>query len=223
MSLIIDKVKRIPRFSALTESLQLWIASRASIVLFAKGEHIFWEQDECNALYLVTDGSVKISKYLESGKELILDIFGAGEAIGEIALIDDAKCPATAEALEDCELLLLPKNDYLQMLKEYPEVAMAIVRDLTLRVRELSSRLQVVGGGNVEYRIACILTTLAKNSVDQTVSLSRQDLANLAGVRLETVVRALRPMVDQGVLNTGRNRIDILNPARLEEIASCSG
>lgn len=210
----------IPRFSGLDPTVLEWIGGRITLREIKNGDVLFWEGDPANTFYLVFSGAVKVCKHLESGRELILDIFHFGEAVGEIALIDDSDFPATAEVIEDGSVLVMSKTDYLDILDRYPTVSRAVIRDLTYRVRELSSRLKVVGSGSVEMRIACILKTLARHEEGDTMRISRQDLANLAGARLETVVRALKPMVESGIVQTGRNRIEILDYDKLAECAA---
>jgi len=215
-----EEISNIPRFAGLSGELTRMLAEHSSMKEAAEGEILFHEGDPCRRMYVIRSGRVKICKYLSSGKELILDVFSAGEAIGEVAVLDGDPYPATAIAIEQVLVIALPRNLYIRLLADYPELAMSTIRDLTLRMRELSHRIQVLAAGSVEQRVACVLRSLNLVTESMEIRISRQDLANLTGARLESVVRALKPLERSGVLQTGRNRIRILDQQALEALAA---
>src|SRR5690606_29645911 len=123
---------------------------------------------EASRFIIVVEGGIKIAKTLESGKELILDILGPGETVGEVALLDELPYPASATAHVDTEVFTLSVTDYFRMLDEMPELARASIRDLAARLRSINRRMKNISGGNVEYRVAHLLLTLADRLGQET-------------------------------------------------------
>jgi CRP/FNR family transcriptional regulator len=220
-----EALEQIPRFAGTDSETRQWLAARLLRKSVSKNESLFHEGDDCAYLYLVEDGAVKIMKLLESGKELILGIFRAGEAIGEVALIDGEGYPATAVAHEDATVLMLSRPDYFYFLDNFPDAPRAIIRDLTLRMRTLSRRVQDLGGGGVDFRLARVLLTLAVRTGQHLdgawhipVAFTRQDLANLVGARLETVILVLTRWRDEGLVTSSSLQLILREPEVSREI-----
>jgi CRP/FNR family transcriptional regulator len=224
-----DRLRNIERFSTVSEPVLHELSHFGRIATYKKGETLFFEGDECTALYLVMTGSVKIAKTLESGKELIVDILGPGEGVGEVALLDDLPVPASAIAHTDSELYVLRAQDYFMLLERQPELSRAIIRDLASRLRMLNRRLKDVSGGNVEYRIAHLLLTLGDRTGTPTarglaihMNLSRQEIADMVGTTIETTIRIMSRLSKEHVVETTKEGFIILDPERLRQIAETS-
>ena len=191
-------LRRMPRFSGLSEAAESWVCERLSMRSYGRGETIFLEGDPCRHFFLVQEGEVKVYKVLESGRELILDIFHSGEAFGEVALVDGGEFPANASAMEQARVLILSREDYIRMLEHFPEVAHSIIRDLSLRLHSMRKRVEVLGEGGVQSRIAQMLQVYARQMGQKTpegisipVHLTRQEMAALVCARIETVIRIM--------------------------------
>lgn len=223
------KLRAIDRFSTVSPRLLDELGTRGRFQTFAKGETIFFEGDDGETFFLVATGAVKIAKTLESGKELILDILGPGETVGEVALLDELPYPATASAHVDAELYVLAVSDYFVLLDTYPELARASIRDLASRLRNMSRRIKDVSGGNVEYRIAHLLLTLgARIGHDKggdlhiDMLLSRQEIADMVGTAIETAIRVMSRWQKEGILTTTKTGFVVHDRARLEAISESS-
>jgi CRP-like cAMP-binding protein len=191
-------IRRIPRFSGISREAETWLCERAGERAVSKGDVIFFEGDPGSHFYMVLTGEVKIFKVLESGRELIMDLFRPGEAFGEVALMDGSDFPACAVAQEKSALLTLSRKDYLYLLTHFPEVAQSIIRDLSLRMHALRRRLEVLGEGSVQARIAQLLQIHAAQFGRQTehgmlipIRLTRHEVASLVCARIETVIRIM--------------------------------
>jgi CRP/FNR family transcriptional regulator len=191
-------IRRIPRFSGLSDAAEQWLRERATLRSYGKGETIFLEGDPCTYFYMLLQGEVKVFKVLESGRELILDFFHKGESFGEVALVDGSELPANALALEDASVLLLARKDYLHLLERYPEVARSIIRDLTLRMHALRRRVEVLGEMGVQSRIANLLQIYGRQFGRETpegllipIHLNRNEVASMVCARIETVIRIM--------------------------------
>jgi|GEM_PF-1218383 len=194
----------IPRFSGMATATRAWLVERTTRRIVNKGEFVFMEGEECNALFIVERGAIRIFKSLDSGRELTMDIFYQGEAIGEVALIDETPFPASAVALEDSKVLKLGRHDYEELLRRFPDASTSIIRDLSLRIRALNRRVLELGSGEVEQRLALVALTIAERSHPDEkdiliCDLSRQELASLVGARMETVIRTISRWYKEGV------------------------
>jgi CRP/FNR family transcriptional regulator, nitrogen oxide reductase regulator len=224
-----ETLRVIDRFSELPENILAELETRGRLVTKARGETLFFEGDECSALYVLASGSIKIAKTLESGKELIIDILGPGEGIGEVALIDELPFPATASAHTDASVYVLSRNDYFSLLETYPALHRAIIRDLAQRLRMINRRMKDVSGGNVEYRIAHLFLTLGERAGRQEgghilldIPLSRQQIADMVGTSIETAIRIMSKWGKAGFLEATKTGFVILDQASLENIGESS-
>lgn len=226
----VSRVRKIPRFAGLSPSAESWLCERLKVRRYDRKESVFREGEVCNRLILIEQGAITVFKTLESGRELALNIFRGGDAVGEIALIDRDVFPASAIALEDSLTVELAQADYFEVTRLYPEVAFATIRDLTQRVRSMTHRIQELGSGSVESRLAQFFLTLARNSsssrsatnqeVEIRLTMSRQDLANMIGVRVETVIRCMSRWQKNDVILTHDNGFTVPSLRKLEEILS---
>lgn len=219
-------VRRIPRFSGLGEETETWLCGRLRLTRYATGTTIFYEGDPCDHFYMVHTGEVKVSKMLESGRELILDFFGKGEAFGEVALMDGDTFPANAVAHQNCEVLTLTRAEYLELLEGHPAAARSVIRDLTLRLHAMRRRVEVLGEGGVQSRIAQMLLIYARNvgrEVDGgtlvPVQLSRNEVASLVCARMETVIRIMSRWQKEGLVRTANDGFLVPNPDALKAVA----
>lgn len=220
----ISSLKRIPRFSGVSTAALEWLSERLHRRRFDRKMPIFQDGDPCTSLLLIEVGSVKVVKTLESGRELILNIFRTGESVGEVALIDGTEFPASAWAQENTIILELSRDHYFEMAKKFPEILMATIRDLNFRVRSLTQRVQELGSGDVEARLARFFLAMAKNAklekggarIDH--HLSRQELADIVGVRIETVIRLMSRWQKESIVETREDGFFIPELHTLESI-----
>lgn len=198
------ELQKIARFAGMKVETRLWLSERMHRIEVRKANFVFVEGDLCDALYIVEDGSIKVFKSLDSGREITMDLFYHGDAIGEVALIDEGIFPASAVALEDSVLLKLPKADYETLLAERPDASTSIIRDLSVRLRTLNRRVKELGSGEVEQRLALVVLTVAERAHPDEkdvliCDLSRLELASLVGTRAETIIRTISRWYKEGV------------------------
>lgn len=204
----VDSVRRMSRFSRLGPEAHEWLAARLVRKAFERGELLFVEGEDAAHLYLVERGAVKVFRSLDSGRELIVGLFRPGDGVGEVALIDGGGFPASAAAHEDVSVLLLRRADYLAYLSDFEGAALALLRDVMLRMRALQRRLEDLGGGSVEYRLGRVLQTLCAGSGDAderiyaALPVTRQDLADMVGARVETVIRIVSRWQKEGLIGS---------------------
>lgn len=221
-------IKRTPRFAGLSEAASHWLSQRISRKTHPKKSTLFLEGEPVSRLFLIEYGSVKIYKTLDSGRELILNVFHSGEAVGEVALIDGDLLPASATIMEDSSILELSRKDYIDLGKLFPEALYATIRDLTQRVKAMTQRIHELGSGSVDARLAQLFLSLSKSGDSNTegillrYSFSRQELADMIGVRIETVIRTMSRWHKEEVVLTLDEGFLISKPAHLEDILKSS-
>jgi CRP/FNR family transcriptional regulator, cyclic AMP receptor protein len=220
----VETVRKLPRFSGLSPDAHRWLSEKISRKSYKKGEMLFFESEDSTFLYLVERGAVKVFRSLESGRELILGLFRHGDAIGEVALIDGQGYPASAAAHEDSTVLLMRRNDYLYYLKCFDGAAIALLRDLMMRMRTMQRRMEDLGGGGVEYRLGRVLQTLCAAAgktgepVYVTALLTRQDFADMVGARVETVIRIMSRWQKEGLVGTDERGFWVRDRAALDAL-----
>ena len=191
-------------------------AGRCS-VLFSEGE-------PAEGLWALLDGRLKLVRTSQQGKELVLHLVEPGQTFAEATLSGLATYPATAIALEPCELWLWPRERLLALLERRGTLALALLGSLSSWTRRLLSRLELLTQRRVEERLAVYLLARFGNgpdTVDRPVDLDipKHLLAALLGTGPEVLSRTFRRLEETGVLATRGRTIRILDPQALERLA----
>lgn len=183
----------------------------AKKIFYSKGDQLFAEGDTALNYYQVVSGEVKMNNYNLDGKEFIQGIFTQGQSFGEPPLFADVKYPANAEAITDCEIIQLHKSGFFELLASNPEIHLNITKTLASRLFYKAIMASEISSQEPEHRILRILDYL-KKYVHKTegkfsfkVDLTRQQIADLTGLRVETVIRATKALEKKGELKI-RNR-----------------
>lgn len=185
---------------------------------FKKNQIIYYEGDKGNGLYIVLSGNVKTSKLAEDGHELITGLHSADLYLGVQAMLADEPYTDTAEALEDSQLCMIPKDQLEELLTLYPDVSRQFIKLLAAQIRENQEQLLQMAYYSVRKKLAEALLRLMRQSdpVRKEIQISREDLAALAGMATETVSRTLSDFKAEGLINKTGGIITVLNLKRLE-------
>jgi CRP-like cAMP-binding protein len=182
---------------------------------------ILFEADQGDALYLVAAGQVKVVLIGEDGREVILSMLGEGAFFGEMALIDDEPRSAHVIAMEDSNLLVLRREDFRARLRNSPEVAIALMRELSRRLRRADEKIGNLVLLDVNGRVADLLlhAAIEEGGDHITRKLTHQVIAQMIGSSRETVSRAMRDFVERGLIRVTRKDITLLDRVALERAA----
>ncbi len=220
-------LRRTPLFRRLGDEDRRRVAAVSALRRWERGETLFFEGDAADHLAVVVSGRVKVSKATPAGRDLILAIFGPGDAVGAVAVYEGRPYPATAEALEDTECILVPRAALFSLLERHPTLARGLLLAMTHRLVELTRRLAELTGGRIEPRLARLFLKLADDvgrptpeGVHIPLSLSRQELADLTGTTIETAIRVMSRWGKRRVVATERDGFTIVDRAALERIAA---
>lgn len=217
----LDFLKQIPYFAALDAEGLEFVRGLVREKAFDRGEMVIFEGDPGEALYFIAKGRIKVFKTSSEGKEQILRFMRAGESFNEVPVFDGGLNPASVETLEPTTLYVLRKVDMATILRDYPVVAMTVIRILAGRLRQLVELVEDLSFRHVSSRVAKILLQHAAEAGSPGgpgSRLTQQQMAAMAGTAREMVGRALKALEQQGAIRLERGRIVIVDREALEEM-----
>ena len=218
----------LPLFAHLSEAEQALIASELEETPYEKGQYIFREGDPAEWFHIVREGTVKCIKSSPDGRDMTLKVLTPGDLFCcEAAVFGGSPHPGCAKVLDQATVLRIPKKRYLEILKRNPDAAIHVINYLAERLREAQEQAKAMVFHKAERRLASILFALAQKAgipeqegIRLQSRLTRRDLADMAGLTVETATRIMgRFKADQILFGTAK-RIVIRNIERLKAIAS---
>jgi len=220
----IEVLRKVPLFYGLSEADLSAFAELTRERSYPKGSVIVFEDDPGDALFLVAAGQVKVVLIGEDGREVILSVLGEGEFFGEMALIDDEPRSAHVIAMEDSTLLVLRREDFQGILEHSAGIALALLRELSRRLRRVDEKVGSLVLLDVHGRVAQLLLDLADETDGQRITrrLTHHTIAQMIGSSRETVSRTMRELVDKGLIDVSRKDIVIKDRGSLEQAAGRS-
>ncbi len=179
---------------------------------YLKDELIFREDDYALYYFQIITGKVKLNNYNDEGREFIHNILGENQSFGDSVVFFDRKYSMNAIALTPSEILQLPKHNFMDLLKDHPEVSLEMNRCLAQKLYFKSIMMQHLTSLNPTLKIKGILDYLKsyhqnEEQFSYPVEITRQQLANLTGLRVETVIRTLKKMQKENMLRIDNKKI----------------
>lgn len=189
------------------------------------GSVLFQEGDVGEALYILKEGLVKLSKVDLEGHEKTLAILRPPEFFGEMALLGERSRSATAVTLGKTHVLVLYGDDFERLMNTYPRISWNVTTTLAKRLRGMDDEAQILSYKDAQGRVAYVLLRLYRNGLIEfnehgkgLIRLTHQELASLAGTSRETVTRALKALEGERVIHTKPKEVLLVDPEGLEEI-----
>lgn len=222
-----ELLRKVLFFRRLAPEVRARVAAVSHLRTHERGDLIFAEGDPAHAFMLILGGRVKVFKATPGGKEIILEIFGAGDPLGAVAVYEGAPFMASALTLEPTEILSIDHRDFAQLLEANPAFVRGLLSGLTIRLAELTRRLAELTGARVEARFARLFLKLdeqigrdERNARFVAMPLSRQELADLTGTTIETAIRIMSRWQKEEVLLTEKGGFLVVDRAALEDAAA---
>jgi len=187
-----------------------------------RGTSIVAKGDPGSSLFVICQGTVKISVPSADGHDAVFNLIGKGEVFGEIALLDGRPRTADVVAVTDCELFVIERRDFLPLVKEEPEIALKLIEILCARLRQTTEQAENLMFLHLPGRLARALLRLSdgdERSCECKVAVTQKDLGNLIGMSRESTNRQLRIWEEQEWVRLERGGIVILSAKALERIA----
>ena len=198
------------------------MVSHAATRSVKKGTFVFRKGDLGTTLCAVCKGSVRISVPSEKGQDAIFNVIPPGEVFGEIALLDGGARTADAIAIENAELLIIDRRDFIPLVRENPDVAMKLIEMLCARLRRTSAQVEDIIFLGLPKRLAKALLQLNADvrRQDGEIGVTQRDLGQMIGVSRESVNKQLQDWQHRGWLKLRRGSLKILVLSALEDIAA---
>jgi DNA-binding response OmpR family regulator len=190
---------------------------------YKKKQVIYSEGNHPLRLLFIVSGKVKAYKRNDDGKELVVDLYNVGDFLGHIALLEGTTYKDTAEAIEDCEIAIIPREDFEQLLHTNKEVANTFIKLLAKNITEKENQLLGMAYNSLRKKVAEALITL-KNKYQQegseifSIDISRENLATIAGTATESLIRTLSDFKSEKMIDIRDGAISILNTKKLENL-----
>lgn len=189
---------------------------------YKKKEVIFHSGDTPHYLYFLSKGRIKTYKTHDDGKEFITNMYKEGDFFGHVPLFEQKTYTDSALVLEESEICKIPKEDFLSLVYKNREVAGQFIKMLSNQVEEQEKQLLRLAYDTVRKRTAEALLNLLKNNPKKgkegAVSVTREDLASLAGTASETVIRCLSEFKEDEFIEINGREIVILDQKGLESV-----
>jgi len=211
----VSVLKYIPLFSEkdLKEIIKLAVRQ-----VYKKDNMILIEEEIGSTMFIILEGRVKISRISEEGREVILSILSEGDFFGEMSILDGQNRSANVVTLDDSKIMVIRREDFLQMLHDYPQIAINLLKELAHRLRRSDSQIKSLSLQNATGKVASTLLRIADDSgkihmgqVEIPRLPPQQDLANMAGTSRETISRVIKALTKEGYLKKEGSRLIILD------------
>jgi CRP/FNR family cyclic AMP-dependent transcriptional regulator len=198
------------------------LAEGRSVNKYKKKQVIYSEGNFPSRLFYITKGRVKTYKMNDDGKELVIGLYDEGDFLGHIALLEGTAYKEWAEALTDCELAIIPKDEFDALINNNPQIAQKLIRLLAKNVTEHEQQLLHLAYSSLRKKVAEALVALYRkyhrNEGTFSIDLSRENLAALAGTAKESMIRTLGDFKDEQIIDIRDGAIVILNLQKLEKM-----
>jgi CRP/FNR family cyclic AMP-dependent transcriptional regulator len=216
MKLYAENIRNVSFFSALSDHEVEMVAKIAFVKTFNKGFMVFEEGEKRDTLYIVLKGRVKVSLYDEDGREYILDIIGKDGFFGELSLFEELSGFANVMTLEQSDLLVIRRSDFMRLLMENRDFAVSMIRELSKRLRAANEKLKRFAFLGVEGRILEYLMDIAEKSgvkIKDRIIIengpTQVEIASACGCSRETVSRMVKSLVEKGRLSVLKKQYTI--------------
>ncbi len=198
------------------------LSSDRNTNFYKKKQIIYSEGNHPNRLFFVKKGKIKLFKTNDDGKDLTIALYGEGEYFGYLALLENSIYQETAEALENSEVSLIPREEFDELIKQNPIIMKKMLQILAGNVVEKEKQLLGLAYNSLRKRVADALILLrdkfSKGESPFSIHISREDLANIAGTATESLIRTLSDFKGEQLIDIKDGSIILLNEKKLENL-----
>jgi CRP-like cAMP-binding protein len=213
-----------PFFKDLGDSFIGRLAPRIITTKIKKGGVIFRKGDIGSKLYAVRAGAVRISAPSEQGKDAIFNLVVPGEIFGEIAFLDGGQRTADAVVIDNCELMVIERRDFIPLIRDNPEVAIRLIKILCSRLRRTSEQVEDIVFLGLPNRLAKALLHLyrpsAPDSPRNKINVTQREISQMIGVSRESANKQLQDWQRRKWLKLERGGLVIFSPQALRDLVS---
>jgi CRP/FNR family transcriptional regulator, cyclic AMP receptor protein len=215
-------LRKHPYFADLEPEAFDQLCRYAKHTTLKRGATIFSKGDPGNTLVAVISGTVKISISSPDGRNAILNLIGAGEIFGEIALLDNQPRTADATANSNCELFIIDRREFVPFVRSQPTLAMKLIELLCGRLRWTSDQVEQIILQNLPGRLASALLRLTeKHKLEpqgRTIAITQQEISEMVGMTRESINKQLRAWAARNWVRLEHGAIVVLKPEALQAL-----
>ncbi len=199
------------------------LSEKREIRLYKKKDYIYTENSFPKGVYFITKGKVKYFQTNEFGKDLITELHNEGDFFGYVSLMRNEKYTGSAMALEDCEIYIIPQEDFFSLLYRNAEVSRKFIELLSNNLLENQKQLIKIAYNSVRKRVAEALVNLSnkykkEGESEFSIRIGREDLSNLVGTATETVTRTISEFKSEKYIDVSGSNITILDYDKLANL-----
>ena len=195
------------------------LTSDRNINRYKKKQLIYSEGNHPSRLFYIQKGKVKTYKTNDEGKELTVSLFGAGEFLGHVALLERSTYKENAEALDETEIAVIPKEDFEELLNANREVSRKFISLLANNISDKQEQLVRMAYDSLRKKVADALISLHKK-YNTPIDISRENLAAIAGTATESLIRTIGDFKSEKLVEIKDGSIIILNEKKLANLAN---
>ncbi|RMD51052.1 MAG: Crp/Fnr family transcriptional regulator [Ignavibacteria bacterium] len=224
MKVIKENIVKVPIFQELPDEALIPLIKAGSIIKYFKDQIILEEKEEGSSLFFLLSGKVKIIRKSEDDKEVILNILREHDFFGEMSILDGYTRSATVIAMEDSELFVLRRKEFISLIEHFPDVSIKLIQIISKRLRLANLKIKALSIGDSEKKVGSVLLHLAidcgkyaNNCVEISDLPIQKEIANMAGTSRETVSRVFHILMKKGLINYDEEKITILDFEKFQE------
>lgn len=221
----LEDLRRMSYFAPLSDDDARRFVAELSVRTYAPREIIMAEDEPSSGFYFLRSGKARIYRTGHDGREQTFRLVNAGDTFGEVPVFDLGRNPATVEALENSEVVLIPSTSFVHLLQRHPVVAMELLKHFARRLRAFTELVEQISLQTVQSRLARYLYQLAREEGERAGEgvvvpreITQQDLASLVGSVREVVSRTLKVMEEDGIVEVRRRDIIIRDIQALKQL-----
>jgi CRP/FNR family transcriptional regulator len=217
-SSIAESLRKAPLFANLPPEDIRRVEGIASVKRYSKKESVFREGDRADGFFVVASGRVKVFKLSEEGKEQVLHLIAPGQSFAEATIFEGGAYPAHAESLDGCELVYLPKRQFIELLERNPRIALKMMASLSKWLKRMTDLIDSIALRDVETRLVRYLSdemksrgiALKDGSVCE-LDVTKNVIASRLGTVPETFSRTLKKLQEEEKIRVKGKQIRILD------------
>jgi CRP-like cAMP-binding protein len=203
------------------DELKEFIENNKKIKVYKPGEVVYDEGNHANNIYLVKKGVIKSHKIDEFGKELITKIYKSGEFFGYTSFTENIPYLESSTAMEKSEIVAFSKDELKKKLKQNHKLTLEFIQLLTDNLVEFKEQLLQMAYGSVKKKTASTIlqfTEKIPTKSEGTIKISRSDLASVAGIATESLIRTLSSLKKDGLIDIEGRNITVLDLEKLKRV-----
>lgn len=219
---IIFSLRRTPVFAGLPDDDLAMLADFSLLKTFRKGEYVFRQRETAHGFYIVRRGIINVHRVAADGREQVIHLFRPGESFAENALVNDTGYLTDARSVAESEVILVPKWEFLQILRQRADITLRILASMSQHMRGLISSLENVTLKDSETRLMNWILRrcphpLSHKPTDVAIGMTKTMLSGELGTRQETLSRSLAKLRESGLIAVRGRTLKIPDPIKLRD------